>query len=371
MQLLLHLLKRIYKTPSKAALAFIIFSLLIFTESGCGKRKPPLPPNEPISQKVEISGFQRGNKIFIQWTMPVRNASNSNVLNISRADIYRLIEPATSTRNLSEEEFASQSTLINSLVISDDDFRRKQISYTDTLSFAGQAARIRYAIRFANANGQKAGFSNFLLIDPTAKIAESPSDLSSQTTQDFILIKWKPPVSNIDGSMPANILGFNIYRTEEAKSQKLLNSSPITSNEFKDSQFDFEKSYSYFLRTVSLGVNSEPVESSDSESINVLPKDIFPPSAPSALTIAASPNTISIFFATNPEKDVVGYRVFRSTDPNLSKSEWSLLTQQLLTNNTFQDTNVEAGKTYYYYLRAVDKFGNSSEISEVVSEAVL
>jgi len=368
MQSLLQLLKVTYKPSKKASLAFIIFGLLILTN--CGKRKPPLPPTEIIPQRVVISGFQRGNNIYVNWVMPSRNASESSVLNISRADIYRLIEPTNSSQNLSEEDFASRSTLISTIPISEDDFLRKQLTYIDKLSFAGQAARIRYAIRFANSNGQKAGFSNFLLIDPTAKISEAPNDLNSKVTQDFIEIDWNSPTRNIDGSTPANILGFNIYRTDETKTTKLLNSSPVTNNLFSDKSFEFDKSYTYLIRTVSLGVNGEPVESNDSESINVLPRDIFPPSAPTALTIAASPNTISIFFASNPEKDLAGYRIYRTENPNLPKSEWQLLNQQLLTINTFQDTNVESGKTYYYYVKAVDKVGNSSEDSDVVSDTL-
>ena len=137
-----------------------------------------------------------------------------------------------------------------------------------------------------------------------------------------------------------------------------------------DKFFEFNKNYSYFLRTVSLGSNGEPIESLESKVITILPKDIFPPSPPSALTIAASTNTISIFFASNPENDVIGYKIYRSTDQTLPMTDWALITPQLLTTNTFQDLNVESGKTYYYYLTAVDKFGNISEISEVVSETV-
>jgi fibronectin type 3 domain-containing protein len=124
------------------------------------------------------------------------------------------------------------------------------------------------------------------------------------------------------------------------------------------------------VRTVSLGSNSEPIESSDSNTVKIVPKDTFAPTAPGSVTIAATPNTISIFFATNTETDITGYRIYRSTDINQSKTDWTLLTPQLLTTNTFQDTNVEAGKTYYYYLTAVDKFGNVSEFSEVVKETI-
>lgn len=362
------MLKQIKHKHKKAVLAFIFFGLLI--SAGCGKRKPPLPPIERIPQRVEISGYQRGNIIYLQWTMPARNAPDGSVLNISRADIYRLIEPENSPSNISEEEFASRSTLVATIPISDADFARKQLSYTDILNFAGQSAKIRYAVRFANANGQKAGFSNFILLQPTSKIAENPTNLSSRVTQDFIEISWNPPNRNIDGTTPANILGFNIYRVDETSAQKLLNNSPVTSDEFADRLFEFEKTYSYFVRTVSLGATGEPIESSDSNKITVQPKDIFPPDAPGAVTVAASPNTISIFFASNTEKDIAGYRVYRATARELPKSEWTLLTPQLLTTNTYQDTNVEAGKTYFYYLVAVDKFGNSSEPSEIVSEIV-
>jgi fibronectin type 3 domain-containing protein len=171
--------------------------------------------------------------------------------------------------------------------------------------------------------------------------------------------------------LTVNIIGFNIYRTDNAtKSTKLLNSAPVASNFFKDSFFEFEKSYTYFLRTVSLGKDAEPIESLDSEAVSVTPEDTFPPSPPGAITIAASPQTVSIFFASNPEKDVLGYRVYRSTDPALPKKDWTLMTKEILTTNTFQDTQVESGKTYFYFLTAVDKFGNVSEASEIVSETI-
>ena len=69
-------------------------------------------------------------------------------------------------------------------------------------------------------------------------------------------------------------------------------------------------------------------------------------------------------------KDFEGYKIYRSTDPNLPKAEWTLLTPELLKTNTFQDTKVESGKTYYYYLTATDKYGNVSEPSSTASETV-
>lgn len=351
---------------NKTLLAFILLMLFSFMLS-CGKRKPPLPPFETVQQRVEIRGFQRGSQIRLSWTLPVRNASNSSVLNISRTDIYRLAEPVNSTQSLTEDEFASRSTLIASVPITDADFANKTLNYTDTLDFAGQDIRLRYAIRFVNASGSKAAFSNFLLIEPAAKVAAAPSLLPIGVSQENLLLKWKPPTANIDGSAPVNILGYNIYRAGEGEqTARLLNQTPLTTNEFLDQSFEFGKNYKYFIRTVSLGTNAEPVESQESNIVEINPKDTFAPNPPEGITLAATPTTISIFFASNIERDIAGYKIYRSID----KVNWTLLTDKLLETNTFQDTKVESGKTYYYYITAVDRFGNESEKSEIVNETV-
>ena len=146
--------------------------------------------------------------------------------------------------------------------------------------------------------------------------------------------------------------------------------APISDTNFDDAFFEFDKPQFYFVRAVSVGTGGEPVESRESNIVQLVPKDTFPPSPPAAITVAATPTTISIFFATNPEKDVVGYRLYRSLDQNADKTKWELLTRDPLTTNTFQDTRVESGKTYYYYLTAVDNAGNVSQPSDVVSETV-
>lgn len=354
---------------SKVSLAFIIFTL--FIGLNCGKRKPPLPPVEKISQRVEISGNQRGNIILLSWNLPVQNAPIGSILNISRADIYRLAEPLNAPLTLSEEEFASRSTLISTLPITEEDFRRRQATFTDALDFSGQNARLRYAIRFANTSGQKAAFSNFLLIEPTPKVAGVPTSLVAQVSEEAITLNWNAPKENVDGSTPVNIIGYNIYRTGgDDNSVKTLNKTPLPESKFIDRLFEFGINYRYFVRTVSLSGAGEPVESLNSDAIEVKPADIFAPTPPSAITIAAAPHSLSIFFVTNPEKDVAGYRVYRSTMRNRPLSEWTLMTNKLLTTNIFLDVNVESGRTYFYYLTAVDKNGNVSEVSEIVSETV-
>ena len=96
------------------------------------------------------------------------------------------------------------------------------------------------------------------------------------------------------------------------------------------------------------------------------------PAPPERPSIAPDPSfgRLAIFFAANKETDIAGYNIYRSTDPNLPKQNWTKLNQELLTRTNFRDEKVESGKTYYYYIVAVDNAGNVSQPSEVASETV-
>jgi len=342
---------------------------------GCGKRRPPLPPVERVQQRTEaLSGVQRGNQILLSWPAPQRNAPDGSVQSIRRVDVYRLAEKPRASLGLTEEEFGTRSTLIGSVDYDQIKKATEVLTYTDTLELAGVPARLRYAVRYVNNSGQRAAFSNFLVIEPAARVAEAPTLVEPASfSEDVITISWKAPATNIDGSTPVNLLGYNIYRMEEAQneiSDRPINSQPVSGTEYSDKNFKFGETYRYVMRTVSLGTEGAQVESLNSNSIPVTPIDKFPPSGPTSITAAAAPGRLSLFFAANPEADIAGYNIYRSTDPNLPREQWSKLNSELHTKTTFLDEKVEAGKQYYYYLTAVDKAGNVSPPSEVVSETV-
>lgn len=354
----------------------LVALLAMITFAGCGKRRPPMPPVERVQQRTELlSGVQRGNQVILSWPAPLRNAPDKSVQSIRRIDVYRLAESPTAPLPLTEEEFAARSTLVGSVTYDEIQNAVGTLTYTDTLGLAGEPARLRYAIRYVNASGQRAAFSNFLLIEPSARIAQPPTLVATgkEINETSIIIGWQPPTANIDGSTPVNLLGYNVYRTDESqteRSQTPINSALISGTQYVDQNFAFGENYTYVVRSVSLGTEGAQVESLNSNTLNVSPRDVFAPSPPAEITIAPALDRLSIFFPGNPEPDIAGYTVYRSTDPDLPKERWTKLTPTLLTRTTFQDENVESGKRYYYYLTATDQAGNVSQPSEVVSEAV-
>jgi predicted phage tail protein len=359
----------------------LVFCLLpaVLCLLNCGKRRPPLPPIERVPQRTEaLSGVQRGNQVILSWPAPQRNAKDESVQSIRRIDVYRLAERPRANLGLTEEDFAARATLIGSVTYDQIKIATDNLTYTDTLELAGEPTRLRYAVRYVNASGQRAAFSNFLLIEPAARVAQPPTIISTdqEVAEDTITISWQAPTANIDGSTPVNLLGYNVYRIEELddptreQAQTPLNSSLVSATTFADKNFKFGDTYRYLVRSVSLGTEGAQVESLNSNILSVSPRDTFQPSAPTSLTVAAAPGRLSIFFPANPEIDVAGYNIYRTTDPDSPKDKWTKLNAALLTRTTFQDEKVETGKKYYYYLEAVDQVGNVSPPSEVVSETV-
>jgi predicted phage tail protein len=353
---------------------WIVFCLICLI--GCGKRRPPQPPVERVQQRTEfLSGAQQGNEVILSWPAPQRNAPDSSVQSIRRIDVYRLAEKPGAPLALTEDEFAARATVVGSVTYEQIQTAGETITYRDVLELAGQPTRLRYAIRYVNASGQRAAFSNFLSIEPAARIAQAPTLVSpAKVLEDSITITWQAPAANIDNSTPVNLLGYNVYRTDESQTEsgnQPLNATPITVTEYADKSFQFGNNYRYVVRAVSLGTGGAQVESLNSNAVSVAPVDTFAPAAPERPSLAApepSSARLAIFFAANKETDIAGYNIYRSTDPDLPKQNWTKINQTLLTRTTYQDDKVEPGKTYYYYIVAVDKAGNISSPSEVGSE---
>lgn len=358
----------------------LIFAFLLlpfaFSLSACGKRRPPLPPVERVPQRTELlSGVQRGNQVILSWPAPRRNAKDESVQSIRRIDVYRLAEGIRDPLPLTEEEFSARATLIGS-VPSEQVLRAAEtLSYTDELSLK-EPVRLRYAVRYVNAAGQRAAFSNFLLIEPAASVSQPPVvNPDPEYKENSIVLRWQAPAANVDQTTPSNLLGYNIYRSARSQNQPVqppLNARPVTNTSFADQSFNFGEEYVYVVRAVSLGVGGEPVESLNSNAVTAKPVDVFPPAPPGkpAAAGSATPPRMSIFFPTNSEKDLAGYNIYRSEDPNLPIAQWTKLNRNLLDRTTFQDEAVQTGKKYFYYVTAVDHAGNESKPSEMASDTV-
>lgn len=346
-------------------LVLIVLTLLI--NYGCGKRRPPLPP--AASRPINQTGFtvsQQGTRIALSIPLKYSNAGSRP----RQIDIFRLAESTNSPLFLTEDEFASRSTQVGSIQLSTVQTETEAVFF-DVITPTAQPRRLRYAVRFVNQENQKSPFSNFIFFEPVSNPAKPPLLVEPIVSQTAINLRWQAPLENVDDTKPANVMGYNLYRkSNQTEKPTQINASLLLTPDFEDKNFKFDEEYQYFVRAVSAGVNGIQVESGNSNTARIVPKDVFPPRAPEGLTIAAAPGNLSVFFAASGEQDVVGYNIFRTTAPETPPEGWQKLNDASVSATSYQDTKVESGQRYYYYVVAVDSAGNVSLPSEIVSELV-
>ena len=78
------------------------------------------------------------------------------------------------------------------------------------------------------------------------------------------------------------------------------------------------------------------------------------------------PHSATLVWDASTSK-VTGYRIYRSTDPN-AKPDLLAVTSADVTR--YEDRTVEAGRTYYYAVRAVGLGDAESEFSEKISATI-
>lgn len=138
----------------------------------------------------------------------------------------------------------------------------------------------------------------------------------------------------------------------------------IGSYQFLDRQAEAGKLYRYVLRAVSIDTV---------ESVNSSPVDLICLSpllqAPQQISVSENGNQLRVRWTPVINPNVSGYLVFRWTYRNGEKR----LTSSPLPKNVtyFDDTDVQAGDTFYYWVKAVDEKGYEGLSSEKVKYEVL
>jgi len=344
---------------------------LPFVFAACGKIGDPLPPI-PRSRMIidELSVAQQGSQIVLSF--PFTRTPRTR---LQRVDVYRLVEPANAPLGLTEDSFSERATIINSVPADRIPLNQSTIAYNDALDLEnGQRnSRYRYAVRLVNLAGQAADFSNYATIIPLFDLARPPANLQAAQRETEIVITWDRPAVNENGTTPANVAAYNLYR-REGNSLTKINPEPLLNPRFNDRNFQFGAGIQYVARSLSLlpsAANlSAAIESNDSAPLAHTPKDTFPPAPPKPITIASINAQVSLFWPLNAEPDAAGYNVFRADDEDAPPEKWIKLNPQLHKTASFRDERVQVGKRYFYQITAVDAYGNESARSETVSETV-
>ena len=93
--------------------------------------------------------------------------------------------------------------------------------------------------------------------------------------------------------------------------------------------------------------------------------DTTAPAAPTGLSADAGDASVDLTWDANTESDLAGFRVYRSTSPDVSTDGDGIA--GLVTDPSYTDDGVVNDRTFYYVVTAVDDAGNASGASNEVT----
>ena len=233
-------------------------------------------------------------------------------------------------------------------------------------------------------------------VAPDSTIPAPVSDLRAWVRDGKILLQWKVPERNIDGSRLTDLLGFKVFRQARPLAGPPCESCPLAFELAAEIDMDFPKAarvekgmvlwqetgarpqneYTYFVQ----GYNRYRSASPESNRVKVFWDD--PPAAPGkvnlrkedrALEITWEP--VSLLIDGRQMVDFRGFNIYRRSEGEIFS--FSPLNDEPILERRYWDGQVELGKQYSYVVRAVRNFhgalieGPSSEWVQGVPEKLL
>jgi len=350
---------------------FLVSIVLVFL--CCGKKGPILPPLKKIPKKVNITeAFQRGEKIWLKWKNPSTYLDGTPLAEISKVEIWiykKQIEEGED-KSVDLKTFKKESALLKFILGSDlPEYREAETE--DSLVYVYnigidikefQDHVFFFRMKAEDKKGKESEFSKMVSIEP--KVAPLPPHrLNAGALKDRVKLEWETPEKNTDGSSPACVTGYHLYRASEESPFDRINEELIEETEYEDEQIIFGEEYKYFVRS-SASEESPFLESENSEMVKVTVKDVIPPEKPQGLVLVAAEDRITITWDDVKDNDLSGYYVYRRVKGD---EKFFLITLKPVKENIFHDFSAEKGIEYEYRVSACDPAGNESEKSDIIT----
>ena len=372
----------------KKAFPLLFLASIVLPSLFCGKKGPIYPPLVKIPKAIEVlQAFQRGNNIILNWNNPSAYTDGSPLEEISRVEIWLNVmskeaaeKPQTGTKaeekegeaaSSAEEEFREIAKVL--VEISKENFAQYQKPAKD-ITLQGnflyshplvsedlKDKTFTFALKIRDERKKESDFSALLSVKPKA-LPLPPANIKTAVMEDRIDIEWSPPDKNIDGSSPAEIMGYRVFRKSEEEGPRLLSADIVRVTQFTDKDFQFGVSYEYVIRTT-VNDSAPFLESEDSDPAVIAPQDVFPPQAPKGLVAIAGEGFVSLTWDASRDPDLDGYKVWRKKE----QAEKFVAITELIRGNVHNDTGIEKNERYDYAITAVDKSGNESKKSKSIT----
>jgi len=332
---------------------FLVLALLLLA-AACGKKLPPLEPDKVLPAPVrEFRVSQEGDALVLSWLLPRVNLLGQPLTQVQGCRVYR-----TDCRGVSPDTPCPTNLVLYADI--DLAYPQKGEVRGEALVFQDRELvpdhRYFYRVAAYDQGGYLGGWSP-TLSHVWGWLPRPPRDLKAAPGDKVVLLKWSPVTQLSNGSPARDLAGYLIYRRSGDSAWIKLRPEPLAQAVYQDVAVLNEVEYTYKVQAVRR-LGGELLASGDSPLQVAKPEKLTPPPPLLGLFAVATAQGVELRWDPSPAADLAGYRVYRR-GPGVEALE--LLTPELLTKPYFVDFRVQRGRTYYYYVTAVDSTRRANE----------
>ena len=348
----------------------VLAAPLLFT--ACATIGAPQPPSLDLPKPpADLRASRKGEQVTLTWTLATTTTDRQTIRSLGPTRICRALAPMSQCG----APIGQTATQLN---LPKPSTQKLTASYTDKLPPEMQSDDsslfATYAIEVANPDGRSAGLSNQVKVSLIHTLPP-PRDFQARVTSQGVVLSWTSDIPPESAQKTIHHVTRVLRRREGSQEQTVAGDIPATGEQsLTDSSFEWEKTYEYRASIVTLvdqpNKPSLQVEGSDTPEVKVFADDVFPPAVPSGLqAVFSGPGQkpfIDLVWAPVTDLDLDGYNVYRREEGTAAVK----INTQLVKSPAYRDTDMAAGKRYFYSVSAVDARRNESTRSDEASENV-
>ena len=320
---------------------FACAALVVFLSScgyvGCGYVGDPKPPTLDLPSKViDLRAMELGKLVVVNFTLPPLTTEGLELKGVRSIEL-RVVSGAN-TRVL---PVPPRDTGLIDFKFPVEDWAGKSVSLS---------------VRATGPKRKTSDWSNVFAF-PVAAPLGIPTGLTAVATGEGVRLNWS-------GNSPH----YRVFRSSSQSAatppSKIADADMPT---YVDGSAEFGMPYTYYVQ----GFNGDFNQSEVSMTVEIVPKDTFPPAVPQGISAVGSTDAIELSWERNTESDFVGYNIFRAIvgTGTANGGAFEKIAEKIPTPN-YTDRRVMKGVMYNYAVSAVDETGNESARSMTADASV-
>jgi hypothetical protein len=338
----------------KTGIKFLFLFALVILACACGKKLAPVSPDTVLPAKVrDFRLVQEGDALVLSWLLPGENLLGQPLTQIQGCRVLRADFKGTEGVIPAASDF---------VVLADIDLAYPKVGEVqgEAVLYRDRnlASERRYYYRVAGYDQRMyEGAWSQTLSHAWGTPPRMPQGLQAAAGDRIVRLSWPPVTQLQDGRPVIDLAGYRVYRRTGGEGWIKVTPEPVAAASFQDVAVLNDVEYSYQVRAVRR-VGPDFIESLDSPVRTAMPEKRTPPPPVLNLVAVAGDRGVELRWDPSPAADVAGYKIYRRQEGEVN---FILITPALVTRPAYLDEKAARGRSYHYYVTAVDNSRRANE----------